>query len=347
MKFRIRFADQIVGLLIILALAILVFAIFMLGSQQRWFAKDQTYRSHFDSASGLSANMPVQYKGFTIGNVKSFDLTDDDKVEVRFTIYDTYLDRVRVGSLVELRVNPIGIGGGQFIFHPGLPEESMEGDFIPTVNSEEGREYLEKGLVVISSNDDSITVIITRVNNLLQNVNGAVTQLRDAIRGTEATTLGRTITGIEATVKGVSTLVGDVDQSLPPVLGDIRQIAAEIQGITAEIRLIAGDLKKVSGELANPDSLVMTALDTQGAVYTNLERSLSALSGTLESVEVTAAAFPAMAPQIGAILSELREALGEAADVMVALRNNPLLKNGVPQKIQSGTGGVSPRDVSF
>jgi phospholipid/cholesterol/gamma-HCH transport system substrate-binding protein len=67
----------------------------------------------------------------------------------------------------------------------------------------------------------------------------------------------------------------------------------------------------------------------------------------MESVEATAATFPTMAPQIGAILSELREALAEAADVIVALRNNPLLKNGVPPKVQSGTGGVSPRDVSF
>ncbi|WP_010260877.1 MlaD family protein [Treponema primitia] len=341
MKFRIRFADQLVGLLIIVALGILVFSTFMLGKRHRWFAKDQTYRTHFESASALSANMPVQYKGFTIGNVKSFDLTDDDKVEVRFTIYDTYLDRVREGSLVEIRVNPIGIGGGQFLFHPGIHPDPLGGDFIPSVNSEEGRESLEKGLVLIPVQDDSITVIITRVNTLLQNINGVVTQLRDAFRGTDTkTSLGRTMAGVEGTARGASALVESADKSLRPSLTNIEQI-------TDDIRSVIGDLKIVTQELANPDSLVLSALDTDGAIYTNIEKSLKALSGTLESVESTASVFPTQMSQVAALISDLRSALEAAEDVIVALRNNPLLKNGIPNRVPHGTGGTSPRDVAF
>jgi phospholipid/cholesterol/gamma-HCH transport system substrate-binding protein len=340
MKFRIRFADQVVGFFIIIALGILVFAIFMLGSRQRWFAKDQTYRTHFDSASGLSTNMAVQYKGFTIGNVKSFDLTSDDKVEVRFTIYDTYLDRVRTCSLVELRVNPIGIGGSQFIFHPGLKGQPMEGDFIPTVNSDEGKEYIANGQIIIPNQDDSITVIITRVNTLLQNINGMVTQLRDGLRGTDTSPLGRSLTGVENTIRDISSLVGGANQSMDPILGDVKQITEGIQSVIA-------DLKIVTGELSNPDSLVLTVLDTEGAVYTNIEKSLESVSGTLKSAETLAAAFPTQIPQITALISDLRDTLETAEDVIMALRNNPLLKNGVPDKGQSGTGGTSPRDVSF
>jgi phospholipid/cholesterol/gamma-HCH transport system substrate-binding protein len=312
----------------------------MLGKQQRWFAKDQIYRSHFESASGLSANMPVQYKGFTIGNVKSFDLTDDDKVEVSFTVYDTYLDRVREGSLVEIRINPIGIGGGQFLFHPGLRPDPLGGDFIPSVNSDEGREYLEKGLVIIPNQDDSITVIITRVNTLLQNINGVVILLRDAIRGTDATALGRTVAGAESTARGASSLVEQVDGALKPSLENIEQITGQIQSVI-------GDLKTLTAELANPDSLVLSALDIDGPVYTNLEKSLTALAGTLESVETTAGTFPAQMSQVAALISDLRSALRSAEDVIIALRNNPLLKRGIPNRGQTGTGGTSPRDVAF
>jgi phospholipid/cholesterol/gamma-HCH transport system substrate-binding protein len=285
--------------------------------------------------------MPVQYKGFTIGNVKSFDLTGDDKVEVSFTIYDTYLDRVREGSLVEIRINPIGIGGSQFLFHPGLYQTPLEGDFIPNVNSDEGRDALEKGLVLISDQDDSVTVIITRVNTLLQNVNGVVTQLREAFRGTDTkTSLGRTVLGVEDTVRGASALVENAEDALKPVLGTIEQITGDIQAVT-------GDLKTVSAELANPDSLVLTALDTSGALYTSLERSLRSLAGTLESVEAAAEMFPAQMSQAAALISELRSALEAAEDVIIALRNNPLLRNGVPARAQPGTGGTGPRDVSF
>jgi phospholipid/cholesterol/gamma-HCH transport system substrate-binding protein len=285
--------------------------------------------------------MPVQYKGFTIGNVKSFDLTEDDKVEVSFTIYDTYLDRVREGSLVEIRVNPIGIGGGQFLFHPGIYPDPLDGDFIPSVNSDEGRESLEKGLVLIPVQDDSVTVIITRVNTLLQNINGVVTQLRDAFRGTDTkTSLGQTMAGVEGAARGASALVESADKSLRPSLANIEQI-------TDDIRSVIGDLKIVTEELANPDSLVLTALDTDGAIYTNIEKSLKALSGTLESVESTAAVFPTQMSQVAALISDLRSALEAAEDVIVALRNNPLLKNGIPNRVQPRTGGTSPRDVAF
>ncbi|MDR2739450.1 MAG: MlaD family protein [Treponema sp.] len=341
MKFRIRFADQLVGLLIIAALGILVFSIFMVGKRHRWFAKDQTYRTHFESASGLSANMPVQYKGFTIGNVKAFDLTGDDKVEVSFTIYDTYLDRVREGSLVEIRINPIGIGGSQFLFYPGIRRDPLEGDFIPSVNSDAGKDALEKGLVLIPVYDDSITVITTRVNTLLQNINGVVTQLRDAFRGTDTeTSLGRTVSGLEGTARSASALAENAESALKPVFGNIEQL-------TDDMRSVIRDLKTVTAELSNPDSLVLTVLDTGGAVYTNLERSLKSLSGTLESVEATAVTFPAQMPQVAALISELRSTLEAAEDVIIALRNNPLLKKGVPNRVQPGAGGISPRDVAF
>jgi phospholipid/cholesterol/gamma-HCH transport system substrate-binding protein len=347
-KFRIRYADKIVGALIIAALGFLVFSIFMLGKRHRWLAKDQTFITHFTSASGLSANMPVQYRGFTIGNVKSFDLTADDKVEVSFTIYDTYLDRVREGSLVEVRVNPIGIGGGSFLFHPGLLPNPLEGNFIPNAHSEEGRERLEQGLVIISGQDDSITVIISRVNTLLQNLNAVTLQLRDAFRGTDTkTTLGRTVTGLEETVRGASSLVGNADAALRPSLENAEQITERIARIAAQTESVVADLKILSSELANPDSLALKILDAGGPVYVNLEKSLASIAGTMESLETTAGALPSQMSQVEAFLLDLRAALTAAEDVITALRNNPLLKNGIPDRVNPGTGGTSPRDISF
>jgi phospholipid/cholesterol/gamma-HCH transport system substrate-binding protein len=346
-KFRIRFADKIVGLLIIVALGILVFSIFMLGKRHRWFAKDQTFLSHFDSASGLSANMPVQYKGFTIGNVKAFDLTAEDQVAVSFTIYDTYLDRVRAGSLVEMRSNPIGIGGGQFLFHPGLLPNRMEGSFVPSVNSVEGRDFLERGLVVITGQDDSITVIISRVNGLLQNINGVVALLRDAFRGTEATALGRTVSGLEGTARDASSLIGKVDAELRPSLENAGQITESVGRIAAQVESALADLKVLTTALADPDNLALRALDAEGPVYVNLDRSLKSISGIMESLELTAGALPAQMSQAAALILEIRSALEAAEDVIIALRNNPLLKNGVPERTPAGTGGTSPRDISF
>jgi phospholipid/cholesterol/gamma-HCH transport system substrate-binding protein len=331
-----------------------IFAIFMLGSKHRWFAMDGIYRTYFDSASGLSTNMPVQYKGFTIGNVKTFDLNAEDLVEVRFTIYDTYLDRVREGSLVELRSSPIGLGGSQLIFYPGLGEVQTEGDIIYNVNSDEGKLLLERGLAFVPNQDDSITIIINRVNTLLGNTNGMVTQLRNAFRGADTsgrpddTALGRTVAGAEGAVKDASSLLRNVDGALEPIMGDVDELIVEINGILLQAQSLLGDLKVVTTELANPDSLVLTALNTDGVIYTNIEKSLSALAGTLGSIEATAAYLPAQVmPQVTGLITQVRETLVSVDDVLTGLRNNPLLKNGIPEKVPRGTGGTSPRDVAF
>jgi phospholipid/cholesterol/gamma-HCH transport system substrate-binding protein len=154
--------------------------------------------------------------------------------------------------------------------------------------------------------------------------------------------------GVEGAVKDASSLIRNVDGSLEPILVDVDEVIAKINEILVQAQSMLGDLKVVTAELANPDSLVLTALSTDGAIYTNIEKSLSALSGTLTSIESTAAYLPAQAmPQVMGLITEVREALISVEDVLTGLRNNPLLKNGIPEKAQRGTGGTSPRDVSF
>ncbi|MDR3170800.1 MAG: MlaD family protein [Treponema sp.] len=340
MTFKIRFADQIVGTLIVFALVSLVFVVFMLGSKQRWFAKDYHYKTYFESATGLSGNMAVQYKGFTIGNITSFRLTEDDRVEVLFTIYDTYVDRVRQGSLVEINVSPIGLGN-QFRFYPGLGQEGLaEGASIPTINSPEAKQLLQEGLAYLPRQDDSITLLLSRANTLLQDFDTLVLTVQDALKGTDTTVLGRTLGGVEATVAGVQSLPGTVNNTLDTVLGDVNTLVAELRPIIA-------DINTLTNKVVEPEGLVSTVLDTEGAVYTNLEASLTSLSGILRNLEKTSTALPAQMPQIAGLIIDLRTALKTAEDVLVALTNNPLLKKGIPTQVQTQSNGTSPRDISF
>jgi phospholipid/cholesterol/gamma-HCH transport system substrate-binding protein len=335
MKFKIRFADQIVGFLIIAALVVLVFVIIMLGSKQRWFAKDYFFKTYLDSASGLGDNMLVQYKGFPIGNVKSFVLTDEDKVEVTFSIYDKYVSRVKEGSIVELMVSPIGLGN-QFLFYAGLGTEQLEeGALVPAIHSPQAQNLIKTGLARVPNRDDSITQLLVQVdevlsqfntellpevNVILQDLDEVLLEVRDALAGTDETSLGRTMGGIDELVNA----------GLDPILRDIKNIS--------------GDLEILTTQLIDPEGLVFTVLDTEGAVYTNLEASLRSVSGTLRNLEKATAVLPSQVP---GIVSELRDVLKSAEDVLTALLNNPLLKKGVPPPVEVETGGTNPRDISF
>ncbi|MDR0877536.1 MAG: MlaD family protein [Treponema sp.] len=333
MKFTIRFVDQIVGVFIILALGVLIFVIFMLGSSQRWFSRDYQFKSYFTSAAGLSDNMAVQYKGFTIGHVKSFVLANDDRVEVVFTVFDTYVSRVTDGSLVEVLVSPIGLGN-QFIFYPGLGTERVaEGAIIPAVNSREGKQLLAKGLASVPGRDDGINIIMTRAGTMMETVNNVLLEIEEAITGSERTVLGRTLGDVEAAAGGLQNTVGDI--------GDL------IRSVIAQINPILANVNNLTGKINDPNSTITKILDSDSDVYANLVTSLESISGTLKNLEKTTDFIPAQLPQVAALISELRTTLGTVEDVLVALTNNPLLKNGVPGHIETKAGGVSPRDISF
>ncbi|MDR1128228.1 MAG: MlaD family protein, partial [Treponema sp.] len=205
MKFRIRFADKIVGFFIIVALAALMFVIFMLGRSQRWFRRDYQYLAYFESAAGLSLNMEVQYKGFPIGRIKSRRLAENDQVEAVILIYDTYADRVREGSLVELQISPIGLGN-RFQFYPGLGSRRLEeGSVIPRAGTPIARLYIEQGLAAVPVQPDSATLLVSQVNTLLEQLNKLAGEIGAALEGSDETAIGRVVQGFE---KGLGSISG-------------------------------------------------------------------------------------------------------------------------------------------
>jgi len=333
MKFSIRFADQIVGALVILALAILVVVIFMLGKSQRWFVRDYQYKTYFNSASGLSSNMAVTYKGFTMGHVKKIMLTEDDRVEVIFSIFNEHNNRVRQGSLVELQASPIGLGNA-FIFHPGKGYVTLpEGAVIPEINSAQAKELVASGLADRPETSDSINNIINNVNVMLDNVNKSLAGLE----GADELTLGQIIIGINETVKSISTRID-------PILNGIETTVGDLSG---QISPIMTNIQTLTDQMAKPDGTVMSILDAEGPVFDNLAKILDSLSGIANSLDKTAEFVPSQLPQISLLISDLQSAVVEIEKMVIAINNNPLIKGGVPELKETGPGAATPRDLEF
>ncbi|MDR0443663.1 MAG: MlaD family protein [Treponema sp.] len=331
MKFSIRFADQIVGFFVILALAILVFVVIMLGKSQRWFSRDSQYRTYFTSAAGLSPNMAIQYKGFTIGNVKTIQLSGDDKVEVFFTIFEEHHHRVREGSLVEVQSSPLG---SSFIFHPGIGTELVpEWEVIPEVNTPEARQLIAAGLAIRADSSDSIGNAINQANNLLTSLNDTLAMVNEALSGSDQSSLGRTLGNVEKTTENIT----DLTQTLSDDIGEV----------LARITPILEDVGKITDKASGPSSMVMSALETDGPVYQNIVSVLDSVSGIIKNLEKTTDFVPAQLPQIAVLLSDLHGALTKAEELMTALTNNPLLRGGVPVRMETGPGAANPRNLEF
>jgi len=326
MKFKMRFVDQIVGIFIIFSLAALAFVIVMLGRSQRWFAKDVAFTTVFPSAGGLSKNMAIQYKGFAIGSVKEFHLTEDDNVEVIFTINEEYRDRAKKGSIVELQVSPIGLGN-TFLFYAGKGEMLEEGAFIPPFGSAQARELERQGLTEALQRDDSISVLMSRISSILGNLDTALGE------GTDETEIGQMIGSLNNTLAGVEALPNSLDNTI----NDLRR----------QLNPILANLNALTRELNDPDGLIYTVLDTDKDFYTNLVKILGSVSSLLDNLDRTISFIPSQLPQIGVLLMDMRVTMKTAQDVLTALTNNPLLKGGVPDRVESQNSDVSPRGIRF
>jgi len=334
MKFKIRFADQIVGFFIVLSLASIVFVIVMLGKSQRWFSHDISFHTILPTAGGLSKNMAVQYRGFTIGNIKDFYLTDKDDVEVIFSIYEEYITRIKQGSMVEMMISPVGLGN-QFLFHAGSGDVLPENALVPVAGSAEANELIRQGLAVDPRHDDSISLIMNRANSILDELNRTIVLVNEALGspGTDATELGKILRSARKMMQGAEGLPVTADKTI----GDI----------SAELKPILANLQAITNELNKPNNLLYSVLDTDKDVYVNLVKSLNSISGILDNLDKTMAFVPGQLPQLAGLLLQLRSAMKSAEDVMIALANNPLLRGGIPKQIETQSGGTSPRDLRF
>ena len=320
MKFKIRYADQIVGIFSLAAIAALIIFIFAIGAAQNWFVKKNNYYTIFDSGSGFSAGMDLTYKGFSIGKVKSITLKNG-MVRVDYYVLDDYASYVHENSLVELITSPIGLGSS-FVLHPGNNKNLLASDSeIYRLDSGYGRELIEKNLVHIESQSDSIGVLMNKVSAIMDNVNRLLSVLNDALRGNGDTPIKQIVGNVDAVTKNLIDLSGNISGVaknlsefsssekglVPGLLGD--ELSGNINGLMENLSVVTKDLQGISG-------------------------SVSGLVG-----EIT--------PEIDAALINLNSSLVQVNDVLTGVKNNPLIRGGVPDRSQGDSSTAQLRDVDF
>ncbi len=217
MKFRIRYADQVVGAFVIVAMALLAFLVVAVGANQRWFSRDYEFYSRFSSGSGLSTGTALVLAGFQIGRIDKIELNADNEADIVIKIYDTYIDKVHMNSILEFVTSPIGLGS-QLLFHPGKSDSpAPEKSYIPSYDTAEGKRLVEAGLVNRPPKDDTITRLLSNINPLVENVDATILELKklsvqigEALQGEGDGPIAAMLTDASASVHNVKTLVSDV-----------------------------------------------------------------------------------------------------------------------------------------
>lgn len=147
---RKRIAQEIVvGLVVIVALALLTAGILVLGQETRLFSRKVDYRTNFTDASGLRVGSPVTMAGVRIGSVsriylpQSADTTQG--IQVFMSVDDDFAPRIRQDTTAKPVVLQLVSNEKAVELTPGDPDKPQKrpGDFI---TPDEPISWVERGV---------------------------------------------------------------------------------------------------------------------------------------------------------------------------------------------------------
>jgi phospholipid/cholesterol/gamma-HCH transport system substrate-binding protein len=375
MKFKIRFADQIVGLFLLLVVVGVAAVLVLIGVNQRWFAKNYYFESGFATGDGLSIGMAINLKGFEIGKISSIVLNDKNEVNVHFYVEDTYYNRVKPNSVLRLTTSFIGLSSSLQLLpgsnnDPPVPENS----FIPSYESDEAKKLIADKLVDVPKGEDVIASVIGNLNPLLDEARQAILQIRHVADSVDSAIAGKggpagtMVTDLSTTPakvnKAVDDITGRVDtlfDKISVITDSVNSIASQTSGVIGDLStnldVISKNLKTMTGDLQNTRGLATRLLDPKGSIdtflndsnelYNQVDNAVKSANAIIAQIRSFVDFINSTRPQVSSLLEKGSDTLSSAKDVLEAAKNNPLLKGGVPPAAQPAAPLSSYRDENF
>lgn len=289
MKFKIKYADQIVGILSLIAIIALIFIIFLIGSTQKWFVPKHNYYTVISSAANISVGKAITYKGFEIGKIKSFSLDESDKVIVNFYVTDDYRSKVVKDSIIEILSSPLG---SSVIFFPGNKTDLIpDNSFIPERSSEEAKALIQAKRVSIVEQTDSINTILAMATTLIGDIDTLVKQINIALEGNEDTPLTTTLAQLNAILANLNDITANPEGLIPKLLedesaqGSIADILMQLDLTTVEITKIAASAESNMPGISVLISQMQTLLKQMQDVMEGLKNNPFLKNGISEKPE--------------------------------------------------------------
>lgn len=343
MKFKIRYAEQITGIFVLIAILFVALVMILMGVNQRWFKNDPDFYSIFDSAEGLKLGMSIKLKGFQIGTVNKILLLDNNRVEIRFSIFENYHEKVRENSILQLSSNPLGLGGG-LLLYPGRYATSPlpDGSYIPSSDFAEGKKLIADGLVEINESD-AVSLLLDDVSTILGNANAAVISLDELLVSVTDTLEGRNTGPVGGTIDNVESITDRFDASMGELTEQLNGTLANIESLSEEL----ADPQGFLSDVVAPDSSIAMLLNDKAVLYGEIESILSGIDDTIAQLEEFSVYVNDTTPQISGLIEDSREALDQGKDVLEGLKNNPLLRGGITAVKEQPATYQSYRDKDF
>ena len=197
------------GVFIIIGLAFLLIALYLIGSNQNLF--DQTFEVHanFYNVNGLTKGNNVRFSGIDVGTIKKVEIISDTSVKVTMVIKNSVHPFIKKSSLASVGTD--GLMGNKLVNISNSSHASgemvSEGDMLVSIKPVETDAML-RTLDMTNQNLFQITSDLKRITQKIKNSNSLWSLLMDS---TLAKNVKQSISNIRSTTQNTSTFTNDLN----------------------------------------------------------------------------------------------------------------------------------------
>ncbi|MCK6606266.1 MAG: MlaD family protein [Ignavibacteriaceae bacterium] len=340
MSFKLKNARIIVIVFISLALIAVLASVTTILINERVFEKKLVYRAKFLDATGLKSSNPVFYKGFKIGYVTNYKLSDDNYIYADFYVYEEFKNRIRQNSVLYKNPNFItSVVNINLFVGSNESRQLIEGNLVPAHDVPEGREIQK--LFKINYEGDFLVTFLFKFQEVLEELRPTTSE------GTENVATIREVIGSFLDVtKKVSSIINNLDTTLQFISVNLRkhgggvfttidqmpELTLQITETSKKAKESLAALDKVLYNYQSPDSLMIKMVDPSGQnLFVPLKNTIMMTNEILPEIQKLAAYSTTQTGNISIILEKIKTVLGEMTQTLENLNNNPLV---------SGVGGA-------
>lgn len=276
-----------VGLVVLIALLFLVFAVLMVGKRRHLFTAKLPYHTQFDSAAGLVSGNPVRLNGVTVGNVLEVNLSPDpadQRVDVRYEVDRKVAPRLRTGTRASIKT--IGLLGDKYVeLAGGTAQEPVvppEGEIKPAPGA--GLEKLLEGSGDLLTDLGAIARSLKNILGRTEKGEGFLGQL--TTDSEEGGRLGTNLNGTLASLNAVLAKINRGEGLAGKLLADERygdEVGRSLQAAVQSLRNVFGSIEEGMEKGTGAIPALLSDPEGKRKVYELVDR-LSSAAGSLAAV---------------------------------------------------------------
>jgi len=271
------------GIFIFLGTALLVLAIFLIGSKDALFSDNIYIKSYFDNVEGLRTGASVRLNGLNVGSVSEVRLLERNqyRVEVTMRINRDIRQFIRLDS--EASIETEGIIGSKIItITPGSQENAA----------------IDDGGVIMSQSAINMNQIIAETQDIMVYMKDLTKEFSEVLAKVNKGegTIGKLINDDKLYLETVNivetadTALYSIVDRLDRVSGFIIGIGTNVEEIVANVDSAAIDLRNLIGSIEKGEG-ALGALIADESVYDSIKTVINNLTKTTYAAKAGTEAF--------------------------------------------------------